>query len=723
MNFTTAKIRIGLVTVLASLLLCFGVAAAQQDNVPPGYALVAENENLELYLDQDLAQLLVRHRETGHIWRTNPDLSGMQLSVGRLWERHMQSQFIIEYSDDDRRHVRITNNVDQEALVAYEPIRDGVRIVFTLQALGFQIPINYTLGEDYLEVKIVDEDMLETGDFMLVSIQLTPFFGAAPNTSEGYLVIPDGSGAVAYFKRDHPRYSQQFEEMVYGRDGYTFRDQLTVPWWSDNREVGMPIFGLVEGDKAFLGIITEGEYDARIIAAPSGYVVNLYRTGAEFTIRKAYSAYLARDRQVPTLESRRIAGDRAVRYFLHTGEDAHYVGLANTYRRYLQEKYQIAGRLHMKDDTPPLHLRIFNSVLKRGLVIDELIVMTSFEEAREIVETLVAAGVDHMDITLVGWTKDGHEGILPRRFPAERGLGGDSGLREFVQWANSQGFDVFLEDNFVNARQRNGGFNARHDVVRSPSRLPINFADNYLISPFVAYERFARNDIPEMARRYGVNGLDLTRFGRQLFLDRNFNYLSEREDTAFWWLHIAALAQQELGRVAIQGSNAYLLAVADKVLDVPMDPSNLLFVDHSIPFYQIVVSGLVPYSGYPSNLRNDPRREFLKMVEYGALPQFELTYRDSALLKDTRYNALFTSHYETWLDEVVYEFNVANKEMGWLKTMAITDHRQLAENVFVTGYEDGTRVYVNYRETPFVTDTGVEIGPLDYTLIRGGEEN
>lgn len=722
MNSSPGKIRIGLITVLACLLLASGVVGAQQA-IPAGYSLVAENQYLELYIEEELAQLIVREKSSGEIWRTNPDLSGHP-TIARLWQTHMNSQVVVEYTDEKKRTNRRTDNVNEEAIISYQPIQDGVRIVFTMQALGFQIPVEYTIGDNYLEAKIRSEELLETGQFMIVNMWLVPFFGSVPNTAQGYMVIPDGSGAVANFRRDHPQYTAQFEEMVYGRDRFrlgSINVGQDLYWSLDQRDVGMPIFGMVEGNKAFLGVVTEGDYDATIVAGPSGYIVPFYRTFAQFSVRKAYQAPLSRTRNVPTVETDRVETDRTVRFYLLSGDQANYVGMANTYRTYLQQRFHIAGRLHLKDDTPPLHLRIMNSAVKPGMLVDELVVMTTFDEAREMVQTLVDNGVTHMDITLVGWNEGGRAERLPHRLPADKALGGDKGLREFIAWANSLGFDVFLEDNYIDAYQTNGGFNTRHDVVRGPSRLPINAGDHYILSPFVAFERFARRDIPEIGKRYGANGLELVTFGRRLSLDRNFNYRLEREDTAFWWLQIAKLAKEELGRVAVRGQSTWLLAVADKVVDVSLDPSTVLFVDHSIPFYQIVISGLVPYTTDPSNLRNDPRREFLKMIEYGATPSFELTYRDSSLLKETAYSTLFSSEFDMWLPEVVSEFQVANVDMGYLKTMAITRHRQVDENVFMTGYEDGSRVYVNYRDEAYVTDTGVEIGPLDYVLVRGGE--
>lgn len=710
-------------TTVLVCLLAFSVWASAQEEIPPGFVLAAENRYLELYLNEELAQLIVRHKASGEIWRTNPDVSGH--SIASLWRSHMLSQVVVDYTDEKKRTPRRTDNIDQQAIVSYQPIPDGVKITFTMEALGFVIPIEYTLGDNYLEVRIRDSELLETGPYLMTNLWLMPFFGSVPNTAEGYMVLPDGSGAVAYFRQDHPEYNAQFEEVVYGRDTFRlgrFSLGQDVYWRQNYRQVGMPIFGMVTGNKAFLGVITAGDFDATIVGGPSGFIVNFYRTYAQFAVRKQYNAPLSRTRNVPTYESQRIRTDRAVRYYLLVGDEANYVGMANVYRTYLQERFHIAGRMNMKGDVAPLQLRLFMSVIEEGLLIDRLVPMTTFAEAREIVQALMDAGVDHMDITLVGWSEGGLGYKLPHRLPAAKELGGDEGLREFIEWAHEQGFRVFLHDNYVDAYEVNGGFNTRHDVVRTPAGLPLSAGDHFVLSPLVAFERFARRDIPKMAELYGADGLELQHFGSRLMPDRNYNYRLEREDTAFWWLQIAKLAKEEMGYVIIRGMSTWLLAVADKMVDVPIENSTVRFVDHSIPFYQIVISGLVPYSTDPGNLRNDPRREFLKMIEYGAIPTFELTYRDSSLLKETAYSTLFSSEYTKWIDQVVYEYQVACVEMGYLKTMRITEHRQVAQNVFMTGYEDGSRVYVNYRTEPFVTEDGIEIGPLDFVLVRGGEQ-
>ncbi|MGI6611169.1 MAG: DUF5696 domain-containing protein [Limnochordia bacterium] len=693
------------------------------DGIPLGFSLVAENRNLELFLDADEGQLLVRDKRTEAIWRTNPDLEKTKMSVGQLWEKHLRSQVIIQYTDDKKRNKKTTNNVDQQAIVTYEPIPRGVRVVFHMQALGFQIPVEYRLGENYMEARIPDDLLLETSTYALVTIELVPFFGAATDDDTGYMVIPDSSGAVTYFKKEHPRYARQFQEFAYGPDEvrfYGMRD-FFIAFNQARRQVFGPYFGLVNGSQAFLGLVTEGDFDVKINAAPSGYIVDFYRASAEFQVRKEYSAFLARTRQVQTTESRRIGTDRAVRWYLLTDEDANYVGMANTYRDYLKEKYNVVGRLGLKDDVAPIHIRLTNAVLKGGLILDELIKMTTFDQARTIVESLQASGVNNMDVTLVGWTQKGVDGIVPRHWPPERALGGATALSDFAHWATERGVDVFLEDNFLDANQNNGGFSPRNDVVRTAAKTPVHSGRRFLISPVVAYTKFGREYIPKMAD-LGVAGLDLKKLGELLIYDRNDTARAERADTAAAWLNIAALARKLMGRVSVQGGNAFFLAVADKVTNAPIDESTHVFVDHSIPFYQIVVHGLVPVYGYPSNLRNDPRKEYLRMVEYGMLPMFELTYEDSALLRDTSYAMLFSSQFDTWVDTVKEEFEAVNVGMGMLQRLSIVAHGQIAPNVFETGYEDGTNVIVNYNDYPYVSDS-VTVPALDYLIIKGGRSS
>ncbi len=90
---------------------------------------------------------------------------------------------------------------------------------------------------------------------------------------------------------------------MYGPEDYPFVEYL--PMQPVNRQVAMPIFGLKYPDGAFLGVITEGEFDAKVVAAPSGYIVDYYRTNAKFVVRREFLAPLRRD---TTVHGRELGG-------------------------------------------------------------------------------------------------------------------------------------------------------------------------------------------------------------------------------------------------------------------------------------------------------------------------------------------------------------------------------------------------------------------------------
>lgn len=723
-----------LALVFVALLATLGAAAQEieigggtleggERLVPDGFLLVAENANLQLYIEPDVTQFIVYDRRNGKLWRTNPPGPHDRIPSA-LWRTHAQSQITFSYTDAKRRQIKQTDPLTEGATVTYEPIRDGVRVVYTMNTRGFVITTDYILGPDYLEVRIPDSGLQENDEFVIVYLELLPFFGAATDNDEGYMVFPDSSGAIAPFHSDHGRYAKQFEEYVYGPEDYPFVEY--DPMRPVNRQVPMPIFGLKHHDGAFLGVITQGEYDAKVVAAPSGYIVDYYRTNAKFVVRREYLAPLRRNANVQTVESRRIAVDRAVRYYLLPEDRASYTGMALRYREHLIDTLNLQpGRVAGDDGIAPIHIRIFQAVSQQQLVFDTLITLTTFAQAREIVETLKANGVKELDVTLVGWTHKGYAGRYPRRLPVSGPLGGEAGLRAFVQWANEQGVRVYLDDNYVDAYEDNGGFSTRTDVVRSPAKLPISgfgigFAGTrYILSPGIALRDYASRDIPRIAN-FGVNGLDFERFGWTLISDRNAHYTAERYQVAETWSEIVKLARSHMGGAIIQGGNIYMLPLADKVLRAPMEDTTHLFASRSIPFYQIAVHGIVPYHGWPGNLRSEPRREFLKNVEYGSLPVFELTYEDSSKLKDAeRYNVLFSSQYAVWEDTVLEEYRIQGEQMGYLQDVAIVDHNELDNLVYETVYEDGSRVVVNYRRTEW-TDGNVVVGPLDFVHIGGG---
>ena len=181
-----------------------------------------------------------------------------------------------------------------------------------------------------------------------------------------------------------------------------------------------------------------------------------------------------------------------------------------------------------------------------------------------------------------------------------------------------------------------------------------------------------------------------------------------RQEFVGVWKDIIDISKQETGTAVIQGANAYMLDTTDFFTRIPLDRYNYVFSEETVPFFPLAVHGLVRYTGDESNLRSD-RDEFLRAIEYGALPTFELTTNPSVLLTRTQYNRLYSSRFADWEPQIVDEYELFVRQLGYTVNQFMEDHRQIADGVYETVYEDGTRVIVNYKTRRYADgDNAVE---------------
>jgi len=141
--------------------------------------------------------------------------------------------------------------------------------------------------------------------------------------------------------------------------------------------------------------------------------------------------------------------------------------------------------------------------------------------------------------------------------------------------------------------------------------------------------------------------------------------------------------------------------------------------DETLPLYQMVVHGNIPYTiEEPGNLFYDSEKQWLQMLEYGAVPYFQITENSSGALTNTEYNFLFTSRFDQWKDELLDSVTAYNTTYKGLYASAMVEHKRLSKDVVRVTYENGVRLYVNYGENPVEAD-GVSIGALAATVVEG----
>ena len=151
------------------------------------------------------------------------------------------------------------------------------------------------------------------------------------------------------------------------------------------------------------------------------------------------------------------------------------------------------------------------------------------------------------------------------------------------------------------------------------------------------------------------------------------------------------------------------------ILNAPESANLYRITDVSVPVYQIVLSGLVPYTGTVLNINEDYSESMLKAAETGAGFYCMWSYEENSEVKGTDFDQYYSLHYLPWIDQITENYRELNQSIGH-KT--IIDHQILDNDLRCTTFEDGTYVYTNYSDEPVEID-GVTIAARSYKILGG----
>jgi hypothetical protein len=165
--------------------------------------------------------------------------------------------------------------------------------------------------------------------------------------------------------------------------------------------------------------------------------------------------------------------------------------------------------------------------------------------------------------------------------------------------------------------------------------------------------------------------------------------------------------------------NAYAIPYATTILNLPTSSSQRNITDVDLPFYQMVIRGLIDYAGSPINLSGSYRQALLTAVETGSYPYFIGSFAPSSEIKNTKYASLYALHYQDWLEEAAEIYQELNALLREVQGQGISAWQVVAGNVHQTTFENGLSVIVNYNLEP-VTVNGMVIPGQDYAVVERG---
>ncbi|WP_340397327.1 DUF5696 domain-containing protein [Paenibacillus sp. FSL E2-0202] len=695
--------------------------------VTPGTKAL-ENERYILYVDEKSGNLRITDKITNKEWLGSPQLERTAMpnikkyTTAPIYARYTQGADITQ----------VYPLKDEDSTVTVTIEQDVVRAEFAFISLKLSFALEYRLTANGFEASIPQEYLKEEGNAKFTSLEVLPFFHAAREDAEGAMMLPDGSGALLEFRKDHPAYLKGYSEYIYGGDE-TFVKQnheITDNSWQKaaplKKAIALPVFGIYQGDTGYLAIVTKGDTDAKINGVPSGIrAISLYRASSEFTLRKDDVIFVGNSGQIPYYQGEMIKTDRNVRYVLLQGEEANYVGMAKEYRNYLMEEKKVK---EVVLENTPLYLQVLGGISRDEVIGSTFIEAATFKQIKDMIDQYQAEGVTQLEITIEGWSKNGLYGNQPEQFPVEKKLGGNKGLKELQEYAAGKGVNLYLKANYVKPYQDSNGVKASRDAVRGINREVLKQYVYYLSTRWNTDDYFylmkpsviAKCSNAELSKfqDLGVKGVQFEHFGSLLYSDEDNKSNTDRQLTEDTYVNALDNFRKGELNTAVDYGFAYTLGHVNRIDQVPLDSSQFVYTDRAIPFYQLVLHGLVPYTASPVNLYDDSRNQTLRALEYGALPSYELTYAPTSDLQRTMADRLFSSSLENWLAPSVQNYLTLKEVYDSISNQQMTNHEQLQSKVFRTTYANGVSIIVNYNEQS-VDVSGQTVEAFSYAVTGG----
>ena len=707
--------------------------------IPESFTFVAEDNDIELYLEEETLAIAVRVKANGYVYSsynfndsfggdsvaiTNPIKSGV--SIGLYKESTPISQSYL-----DERSVYDEGIYAGDERVASSRIRYNntgfiAEVDFSHPELMIKFDVHVSIENGNLVVDVPRDSVEEYNPniwrsdeqfFILRNIVLFPYFGSTVSEDDGYVFVPDGSGALISLESD-PEIKASFDLNVYGEDsGYlspTFGIRaITVKPVS---RVTMPVYGVVHdvGNTGFFVISESGTNYAKIKFKSTGLINDYYSTYFSYNYRESYEQYQSRaneDQYRISFQDNPNEYDLKQRYVFLSGSEADYVGMAKTYQSYLLENGLLGDTRRRDYDETPTKVDFIGSEITTGILSTKAQTITEYEEITEIISKMKEDGYKNIITSLKTYnmSKESY------RFDVIRKLGGSKEFEKMVKFFDDNNIEFSYYSDYVRNYEVYSRSHAQTLSKREIYYIELSwmFITHYATSPSY-YEQFAKDDYKEF-EKYGVEAISLAGLDRAIFthyddevvysnqnmedISNTFKYFEEKEIMTNVYL-----------------PDAYLYKYVNEYYDTPISSTDFSFTMASIPFLQLVIGGYIDmYSPY-LNFVSDETVSLLRLVEYGVFPSYVLTGGSAYDLKKTNSSNVYISEYDVLSRRISDYYDFINDGLTSSIGSEMIDHTFIGEGIVLVEYDTGIRIIINYNDYD-VTVGSIVVSATGYEVI------
>ncbi|MDR0222765.1 MAG: DUF5696 domain-containing protein [Oscillospiraceae bacterium] len=715
-----------------------------QDESGKYQPLTEEVENVVEYTDNE-TMFAVYNKKNGFVWWSSP-VNAMTDSVAKGAQReNMMSALTFEAgnpssyttmpvrSKKDSANFQSRGAVKNNTVIKPTSKNDGgVSFTFNFESKYTSVTMDVTLDGDSVLVEIPQDKIIENkitaerGEddaSVMLTLSVLSSFGAAPEGEEGYIVVPDGSGAIIEFDNKKVN-SAPYTGQVYGRD-FTVSQKFAPPV---NEQVYFPMYSIVRkntsgdgGDNALLAIAEKGDENAIIKANVSRQSATSYNAAwFDFRTRTTDSYYIGtRNNELSIYEQGKIkTGDLAIRYYPLAGDDLDYVDVADAYRGYLEKHKGLTKKT--KDGYAPYYLTLNGGTVKThsigGFPVDLQTDGTTYRQAKEILALLKSGGVDDIVVTFKDFNTAGIKREISPTVQYSSKLGGKSKYKELSDYVSQNNFTMYPSFNFMEYYKSGNGYsyllNSSKQVTKAYAAqrkyeyafgTPDGLADSWtILSPF--YFPGVFDKLTASLKNEGITSVSLDKATYLLYSDfsrknpfggTQFN----RRDTVQILTEGYKKLNDEGISILAQSANAYALPYVSEITNVPLYSSNYDIFDYDIPLYQIIIHGYIPYSAKAFNASADSDTLRLLALSAGTPLHYDFIYKNPSKFTDSDYNKKFYANYVGWTEKSINEYVMFKDLIADISGERIIGHKRLSVYEVETVFEGGKTFYVN-------TDTG-----------------
>ncbi len=600
--------------------------------------------------------------------------------------------------------------------------------------LHIYVGVDYYLENGSLVVKL-DASKLETEeDHPINKIELLPYFmtsATEQDAEEGYMFVPDGSGALIYLDSTKSR-EYRYSAPYFGGDKL-----VGATTYTQAREMMLPVFGMKTSNSTIFGVIEDGAEVATLDAYVSGQdgtenfckmkltfdiqTQQHLETGASSGSSGGFELYRA---------SNDIYDDNIVVRYYWLGEDADYVDMANCYADYLVSK-GLASEVSEQD--APFYVELMGSTDKTqfflGIPYDGKEALTTFAQAEEILRDLTEGGINNIKLIYSGMVNGGmNQRSLAGGVKLASGLGGSSAFKHLKNYADSIGAQIFprlqLQTAYTKKNLNNDAvamdlLNQKaqiysFDPVKREAEDEADFP-LYIISPHYL-DKYLTKVKSSYNSKIGLNTMasdDL-----YSFIPTNYKGKQVSSSTGEGMLGEATAKLTEGLTLMLSNPISDAYAYSNYLTDIPTEDNGMRIVDASVPFIEMVLDGYKTYSSESLNLEStDVYVNFMRVMEGNGVPKFTFIYADSSSLSQTEQEDNFAVDYSYWKDKIGTYYAEYKAFYQAVEGAKIVEHElyQRNENLRVVTYSNGVKVYFNYSDLDETID-GVTVPAFSYII-------